>query len=76
MLEALAFVSANLETDGAVVGAGFGEGATAPAMMGMADFVGFRGFDGEGRDEHFFRPEISASGSGVHNQAVSCISVR
>src|SRR5262245_1651465 len=61
-----------------VVHAHFRLRPVAPAMGGMfvavivapEDVVGFRG------DEHFFRAQMFADVGGLHNQAVSWVSVR
>jgi hypothetical protein len=78
MFEAGTGLIAHLHAYWPLVRAGFGEGAGAPAMAGMPDFlvVGRKRFGGQSRDEHLFRPEIFALISRLHNQAVSCISVR
>jgi hypothetical protein len=62
ILKARAAGSAGLHSDGAVVRAGFGQRAIAPAMRSVLDVgnVFGKGFVREGRDVHLLGPNVAA----------------
>jgi hypothetical protein len=52
-----------LHADGAIVRAGFGQGAITPAMGSVLDigYVFGKGFVGQRRDVHFLGPNVAAN---------------
>lgn len=61
---------ASLHSDRTIIGAGFGQRTVAPAMRGVLDVGNVFGesFVGEGRDVHFFGPNVAANVIGLHRK--------
>jgi hypothetical protein len=55
--------STSLHSNGAIIGAGFGEGAVAPAMGSVFDVVDVlrKGLMRQGRDVHFLGANVAAN---------------